>query len=78
MVVHRGTYGSDWVYNRGVAVVQVGDDVHDTLRDFANAHHVSQVQLIAALVRRLHRGKIDVMEAVEEARSIDTANRRKP
>ena len=61
---------------RAVAVVQVSDDVHDTLRAFADANHVTQVQLVAALIRRLHHKRIDVAEAIEEARAVDTANRR--
>lgn len=65
-----GTFG-------GVAVVKVDDSVHDALKDFAVANNVSQVQLVAALIRRLHHGRIDVAEAVEDARSQDTANRGK-
>jgi hypothetical protein len=60
-----------------VAVVEVSDDVRDILRDFASSQHVTQVQLIAALIRRLHLRRIDVSEAVEEAREADTSSRRR-
>lgn len=65
------------IQSGAVAVVQVGDDVHDILRDFANANGVTQVQLVAALIRRLHQKRIDVAEAVEEARAADTDGRRR-
>lgn len=58
-------------------MVEVADDVRDTLRDFAGAHGVTQVQLVASLIRRLHLRKIDVAEAVEEARDADTSGRRR-
>lgn len=57
--------------------MKVGDDVHDTLRDFADTNGVTQVQLIAALIRRLHLRKIDVAEAIAEARDADTYSRRR-
>ena len=60
-----------------MAVVQVADDVAAMLRDFAESRGVTQVQLVAAVIRRLHLRKIDVTEAVEEARDADTSGRRR-
>jgi hypothetical protein len=60
-----------------MAVVQIHEEVHDELRDFAEANGVSQVQLVAALIRRLRHRRIDVAEAVAEARSADIGNRRR-
>lgn len=61
----------------GVAVVQVDGDVHGDLVAFAEANNVTQVQLVAALIRRLGQKRIDVAEAVAEAREMDIANRRR-
>lgn len=62
---------------RAVAVVKIDDDVHGALRDFAEAHGVTQVQLVAALIRRLHQKRIDVAEAIAEAHENDIGNRRR-
>jgi hypothetical protein len=60
-----------------VAVVRIDDAARDALRDFAEANGVSQAALLAALVARLHLSRIDVTEAIEEARAADTEARRR-
>lgn len=62
---------------RAVAVVKIDEGVHDELRDFAEAHGVTQVQLVAALIRRLRQKRIDVAEAIAEARAADIDGRRR-
>lgn len=55
-------------------------DAHDVLKAFCDRHHVTQVQLLGAIIRRFPGdGRLPrwLAEAVEEARDMDSGNRRR-
>jgi uncharacterized membrane protein YjjP (DUF1212 family) len=58
-----------------MAVVRMDDGARDLFRDYAAEQGVSVSALLEAIARRVHRGRVDMDEAVSEARAIDAERR---
>lgn len=58
-----------------MAVVRLDDGARDRFRDYAAEQGVSVSALLEAIARRVHSGRVDMAEAVLEARSIDAERR---